>query len=59
MVFIFLGVIAFYAIKTLFLHEYPMRFVAKITGGNMASQESFGAGQGAAPAAPTAPAAPK
>lgn len=40
-VFILLGVIAYFTIKTLFLHEYPMKFVAKITGGTMASQETF------------------
>ena len=29
LVFIFLGVIAYFTIKVLFLHEYPMRFVQK------------------------------
>jgi carbonic anhydrase len=41
LIFIFLGVIAFFTIKTLFLHEYPMRFVEKITGGKMASTETM------------------
>ena len=41
LVFIFIGVIAFYTIKTLFLHEYPMKFVAKLTGGTLASKDTF------------------
>jgi carbonic anhydrase len=51
LIFISVGVIAFFTIKTLFLHEYPMRFVEKLTGGKMASTETFGT-------APTAPAVP-
>ena len=41
LVFIFIGVIAFYTIKTLFFHEYPMQFVAKLTGGKLASKDTF------------------
>lgn len=45
LIFIFLGIIAFLTIKTFFLHEYPMKLVAKLTGGKFASKETF-AGQG-------------
>lgn len=47
LVFIFIAVIAFFTIKTLFLHEYPMKFVAKLTGGDFATKGTFTKGQGA------------
>ena len=56
-IFIAVGIIAYFTIKTLFLHEYPMRFVEKITGGKMASTETFAAGTSTA-GAPTAGASP-
>ena len=52
LVFIFLAVIAYFTIKVLFLHEYPTKFVEKVTGGKMASQEVF---QGAQPPGPNKP----
>jgi len=44
LIFIFLGVIAYLTIKTFYLHEYPMKWVASLTGGTFASKETF-AGQ--------------
>jgi carbonic anhydrase len=50
-IFVFIGVIAFFAIKKLFFYEYPMRFVATITGGTLATKDTFTAN----PAAPAQP----
>jgi hypothetical protein len=58
LIFIFLGVVAFLTIKTFFLHEYPMAWVAKLTGGTFASKDTFAgkAGTGAPkPARSTGP----
>ena len=41
LIFVFVGVIAFFTIKKLFFYEYPMRFVAKITGGTLATKDTF------------------
>ena len=46
-IFVFIGVIAFYAIKKIFFYEYPMRFVAQITGGTLATKDTFTASPGA------------
>ena len=47
-IFVFIGVIAFFAIKKLFFYEYPMRFVAKLTGGTLATSDTFTANPAAA-----------
>ncbi len=47
LIFVFVGVIAFFTIKKLFFYEYPMRFVAKITGGTLATKDTFTAAPGA------------
>ena len=41
-VFIFVIIVAFFTVKTLFSLEYPMKFVASLTGGQISSTETFG-----------------
>ena len=48
LIFVFIGVIAFLTIKKLFFFEYPMRFVAGITGGQLATSDTFTGTPGAA-----------
>lgn len=40
-VLLFIVIIAFFTVKTLFFNEYPMQFVAKLTGGILASKDTF------------------
>ena len=40
-VFIFVIIVAFLTVKTLFSLEYPMKFVASLTGGQISSTETF------------------
>ena len=41
LVLLFIVIIAFFTVKTLFFNEYPMQFVAKLTGGILASKDTF------------------